>query len=229
MMYFTKGRRRQYERLMQEKPGFNRESAPNRYLPGLAGLSHLVKEYDDKRTAAGSVYLKALGKLATVIFPNPENLDEEGKPIYETADAYLSGNVREKLRVARQFAAYDAERYGENVKALEAVQPKDLDASEIDVRLGATWLPPEDIRQFLFELVDTPPMYQTYINVMYSEYTAAWNVKGKSDDRSNNIKANVTYGTSRVNAYKILEDTLNLRDVRVFDTVYEDGVEKRLR
>ncbi len=167
-------------------------------------------------------------ELRGVIFPNPVNLDEEGKPIYETADAYLSGNVREKLRVARQFAAYDAERYGENVKALEAVQPKDLDASEIDVRLGATWLPPEDIRQFLFELVDTPPMYQTYINVMYSEYTAAWNVKGKSDDRSNNIKANVTYGTNRVNAYKILEDTLNLRDVRVFDTVYEDGVEKRV-
>ncbi|MCC0565577.1 DEAD/DEAH box helicase family protein [Brevibacillus borstelensis] len=167
-------------------------------------------------------------ELRGVIFPNPENLDEEGKPIYETADAYLSGNVREKLRVARQFAAYDAERYGENVQALEAVQPKDLDASEIDVRLGATWLPPEDIRQFLFELVDTPPMYQTYINVMYSEYTAAWNVKGKSDDRSNNIKANVTYGTNRVNAYKILEDTLNLRDVRVFDTVYEDGVEKRV-
>lgn len=167
-------------------------------------------------------------ELRGVIFPNPENLDEEGKPIYETADAYLSGNVREKLRVARQFAAYDAERYGENVKALEAVQPKDLDAAEIDVRLGATWLPPEDIRQFLFELVDTPPMYQTYINVMYSEYTAAWNVKGKSDDRSNNIKANVTYGTNRVNAYKILEDTLNLRDVRVFDTVYEDGVEKRV-
>ncbi|WP_449288669.1 DEAD/DEAH box helicase family protein [Marinicrinis lubricantis] len=167
-------------------------------------------------------------ELRGVIFPNPEHLDEEGKPIYETADAYLSGNVREKLRVARQFAAYDAERYGENVKALEAVQPKDLDASEIDVRLGATWLPPEDIRQFLFELVDTPPMYQTYINVMYSEYTAAWNVKGKSDDRSSNIKANVTYGTNRVNAYKILEDTLNLRDVRVFDTVYEDGVEKRV-
>ncbi len=167
-------------------------------------------------------------ELRGVIFPNPEHLDEKGKPIYETADAYLSGNVREKLRVAKQFAAYDAERYGENVKTLEAVQPKDLDASEIDVRLGATWLPPEDIRQFLFELVDTPPMYQTYINVMYSEYTAAWNVKGKSDDRSNNIKANVTYGTNRVNAYKILEDTLNLRDVRVFDTVYEDGVEKRV-
>ncbi|AIQ62526.1 helicase [Paenibacillus stellifer] len=167
-------------------------------------------------------------ELRGVIFPNPENMDEEGQPIYETADAYLSGNVREKLRAAKQFAAYDAERYAENVRALEAVQPKDLDASEIDVRLGATWLPPEVIRAFIFELVDTPYMYQTSINVMYSGYTAAWNVKGKSDDRSNNIKANVTYGTNRINAYKILEDTLNLRDVRIFDTAVENGVEKRV-
>jgi N12 class adenine-specific DNA methylase/adenine-specific DNA methylase len=167
-------------------------------------------------------------ELRGVIFPNPENLDEEGQPIYETADAYLSGNVREKLRVAKQFAAFETERYSENVNALVSVQPKDLDASEIDVRLGATWLPPEDIRAFIFELVDTPYMYQSSINVMYSGYTATWNVKGKSDDRSNNIKANVTYGTNRINAYKILEDTLNLRDVRIFDTVVENGVEKRV-
>ncbi|MEB3103037.1 DEAD/DEAH box helicase family protein [Ferviditalea candida] len=184
-------------------------------LPYMAQLTGLTEE-------------QLMKELRGVIFPNPESRDETDQPIFETADAYLSGNVREKLRVAKQFAMYDADRYSENVKALGAVQPKDLDASEIDVRLGATWLPPEDIRQFLFELVDTPSMYQTYINVMYSEYTAAWNVKGKSDDRSNNIKANVTYGTNRVNAYKILEDTLNLRDVRVFDTVYEDGVEKRV-
>src|SRR5690606_17472577 len=148
--------------------------------------------------------------------------------VFETADAYLSGNVRDKLLIARRAAEVDAERYGENVKALEAVQPKDLDASEIDVRLGATWLPPEVIRAFIFELVDTPYMFQTSINVMYSGYTAAWNVKGKSDDRSNNIKANVTYGTNRINAYKILEDTLNLRDVRIFDTAVENGVEKRV-
>lgn len=167
-------------------------------------------------------------ELRGVIFPNPERLDKEGQPTYETADAYLSGNVRDKLRVAQQFAAFDAERYSENVKALVSVQPKDLDASEIDLRLGATWLPPEVIRSFMFELVDTPYMYQSSIDVMYSSYTAAWNVKGKSDDRSNNIKANLTYGTNRINAYKILEDTLNLRDVRIFDTVYEDGVEKRV-
>ncbi|WP_255678601.1 helicase-related protein [Cohnella silvisoli] len=167
-------------------------------------------------------------ELRGVIFPNPERLDEEGQPTYETADAYLSGNVRDRLRVAKQFAAFDAERYSENIKALVSVQPKDLDASEIDLRLGATWLPPEVIRSFLFELVDTPYMYQSSIDVMYSSYTAAWNVRGKSDDRSNNIKANLTYGTNRINAYKILEDTLNLRDVRIFDTVYEDGMEKRV-
>ncbi len=167
-------------------------------------------------------------ELRGVIFPNPETVDGEGQPLYETADAYLSGNVRDKLRVAKQFAANDAERYSDNVRALESVQPKDLDASEIDVRLGATWLPPEVIRAFLFELVDTPSMYQSGINVMYSSYTAAWNVKGKSDDRSNNIKANVTYGTNRISAYKILEDTLNLRDVRIFDTAIENGVEKRV-
>jgi N12 class adenine-specific DNA methylase/adenine-specific DNA methylase len=184
-------------------------------LPYMAELTGLAQEL-------------LVQELRGVIFPNPENLDEEGQPIYETADAYLSGNVREKLRTAKQFAAFDAERYAENVKALEAVQPMDLDASEIDVRLGATWLPPEVIRAFIFELVDTPYMYQTSINVMYSGYTAAWNVKGKSDDRSNNIKANVTYGTNRINAYKILEDTLNLRDVRIFDTAVENGVEKRV-
>nr|WP_309248957.1 helicase-related protein [Paenibacillus sp. MZ04-78.2] len=183
-------------------------------LPYMAELTGLAQE-------------QLVTELRGVIFPNPENLDEEGQPVYETADAYLSGNVRDKLRVAKQFAAYEAKRYSENVNALESVQPKDLDASEIDVRLGATWLPPEVIREFIFELVDTPYMYQSYINVMYSGYTAAWNVKGKSDDRSNNIKANVTYGTNRINAYKILEDTLNLRDVRIFDTAIENGVEKR--
>lgn len=167
-------------------------------------------------------------ELQGIIFANPERTDTEGNPVYEMADAYLSGHVRDKLRVAKQFAAYDEARYGENVKALEAVQPKDLEASEIDVRLGATWLPSEDIRAFMFELLDTPYMFQQSIMVLYSEYTAAWNVRGKNDDRSNNIKANMTYGTSRINAYKIIEDTLNLRDVRIFDTVVEDGVEKRV-
>lgn len=167
-------------------------------------------------------------KLQGIIFANPERTDVEGNPIYETADAYLSGHVRDKLRIAKQFATYDEARYGENVRALEVVQPKDLDASEIDVRLGATWLPAEDIRSFMFELLDTPYMFQQSIQVLFSEYTAAWNLRGKNEDHSNNIKANMTYGTSRMSAYKIMEDTLNLRDVRIFDTVVEDGVEKRV-
>ncbi len=171
---------------------------------------------------------KLVQDLRGVIFPNPEQMDENGEPLYETADAYLSGPVRDKLLIAKQLASYDAERYAENVKALEAVQPPDLTASEIDVRLGATWLPPDVIRDFMFELLDTPPMFRPSIQVLYSDYTAAWNVRGKSDDRSNNIKANVTYGTDRINGYKILEDTLNLRDVRIFDTVTENGVEKRV-
>nr|WP_249866474.1 SNF2-related protein [Paenibacillus konkukensis] len=171
---------------------------------------------------------KLIQDLRGIIFPNPEQMDEDGEPVYETADAYLSGHVRDKLQSAKVFAAHDPERYAENVKALEAVQPPDLTASEIDVRLGATWLPAEVVRDFMFELLDTPPMFRPSIQVLYSDYTAAWNVRGKSDDRSNNIKANVTYGTERINAYKIIEDTLNLRDVRIFDTVIENGVEKRV-
>ena len=151
---------------------------------------------------------------------------------YVTADAYLSGNVREKLKqvqgLAKILPPEQAEKIAVNIKALEAVQPQDLSASEIDVRLGATWLPPDVVKDFIFELLETPHMYQRYIDVFYSGYTANWNVKGKNDDRSDNIKANVTYGTKRINAYKIIEDTLNLRDVRIFDTVYEDNVEKRV-
>lgn len=167
-------------------------------------------------------------ELEGVIFRNPEKTGSEDNPHYETADAYLSGNVREKLKTARQSAEMHPDIYGVNVTALEAVQPKDLDASEIDVRLGATWLPPDVVKDFIFELLETPYMYRRYIDVFYSTYTANWNVKGKNDDRSDNIKANVTYGTKRINAYKIIEETLNLRDVRIFDTVYEDGNEKRV-
>ncbi|RNC62897.1 MAG: hypothetical protein AWM53_01823 [Candidatus Dichloromethanomonas elyunquensis] len=151
---------------------------------------------------------------------------------YVTADEYLSGNVREKLKQVQALVKILPPEQGEkltaNITALEAVQPKDLDASEIDVRLGATWLPPEVVKDFIFELLETPYMYRRYIDVFYSFYTANWNVKGKSDDRSDNIKANVTYGTKCINAYKIIEESLNLRDVRIFDNVYEDGVEKRV-
>lgn len=166
--------------------------------------------------------------LEGVVFRNPTHFNNDNIIQYETADAYLSGNVREKLQTVLQFADMHPGLYGINVTALEAVQPKDLDASEIDVRLGATWLPPDVVKDFMLELLETPYMYRRYIDVFYSTYTANWNVKGKNDDRSDNIKANVTYGTKRINAYKIIEDTLNLRDVRIFDTVYEDGNEKRI-
>jgi len=166
--------------------------------------------------------------LEGVIFRNPDHFEDDGVIQYETADAYLSGNVREKLKTARQFAEMHPDIYNVNVTALEKVQPKDLSASEIDVRLGATWLPPNVVKDFMFELLETPYMYRRYIDVLYSSYTANWNIKGKNDDRSDNIKANVTYGTRRINAYKIIEETLNLKDVRIFDTVYEDNVEKRV-
>jgi N12 class adenine-specific DNA methylase len=165
--------------------------------------------------------------LEGIIFRNPITTND-GVIRYETADEYLSGNVRDKLSLARQFAEMQPELYSANVKALEAAQPKDLTASEIDVRLGSTWLPADVVNDFLFELLETPLMYRKNIEVRYSELTAEWNIKGKREDRSDNIKAKVTFGTDRINAYKIIEDTLNLRDVRIFDTVYEDGKEVRV-
>ena len=160
--------------------------------------------------------------LKGVIFLNPMHTsDEDGRPKYLPADEYLSGNVREKLEWARRSAELYPEDYSENVRALEAVQPVDLTASEISVRLGATWLPPEIVEQFMFELFTTPRYCQWNIHVHYAQYTGEWNVEGKSYDRSN-VKAHNTYGTGRVNGYKIMEETLNLRDVRIFDYI-EDG------
>ena len=160
--------------------------------------------------------------LKGVIFLNPMHTsDEDGRPKYLPADEYLSGNVREKLEWARRSAELYPEDYSENVRALEAVQPVHLTASEISVRLGATWLPPEIAEQFMFELFGTPRYCQWNIHVHYAQYTGEWNVEGKSYDRSN-VKAHNTYGTGRVNGYKIMEETLNLRDVRIFDYI-EDG------
>ena len=166
--------------------------------------------------------------LEGVVFQNPEKPGEDGRPRYETADEYLSGNVREKLRAARQFAQMRPDLYRANVAALEAVQPKDLDASEIEVRLGATWVPTDVVKEFIFETLETPNIYRRNIDVFYSTYTANWNVRGKNDDRSDNVKSNVTYGTTRVNAYRIIEDTLNLRDVRIYDKMTVDGKETRV-
>lgn len=160
-------------------------------------------------------------ELAGVIFLNPMSKR------YETADEYLSGNVREKLRIAKGFAENDSV-YAPNVTALESVQPKDLTAGEIDVRLGATWLPPDDVEQFVMELLQPGYYARNRIKVHYSPYTAAWNIEGKSADYDN-VAANVTYGTERINAYKIIEETLNLKDVRIFDKkVDADGKETRV-
>ena len=145
---------------------------------------------------------------------------------YLMADEYLSGNVREKLITAKKSAEVYPEDYKINVEALEKVQPKDLTASEISVRLGATWIPPEIFEKFMFEFLDTPRYAQWNIKVHYSQYTGEWNIEGKSYDRSN-VKAYSTYGTSRINAYKIIEETLNLKDVRIFDYIEdEDGKKK---
>lgn len=146
---------------------------------------------------------------------------------YLTVDEYLSGNVREKLKIAKRFAENNPE-YDVNVKALEQVKIKDLSASEISVRLGATWIPPSDIEEFMFELLETSKYKRDYIKVHYSDYTSEWNISGKSED-TGNIKAINTYGTTRANAYKIIENTLNLKDVRIFDTVIDiNGKEQRV-
>ena len=165
--------------------------------------------------------------LKGVIFLNP--LYEYGnsyEPKYLMADEYLSGNVREKLATAKRSAALYPEDYTVNVQALEKVQPKDLTASEISVRLGATWIPPEISQQFMFEFLDTPRYAQWNIKVHYSQFTGEWNIEGKSYDRSN-VKAYSTYGTSRINAYKIIEETLNLKDVRIFDYIEDDEGKKK--
>ena len=165
--------------------------------------------------------------LKGVIFLNP--LYEYGnsyEPKYLMADEYLSGNVREKLATAKRSATLYPEDYTVNVQALEKVQPKDLTASEISVRLGATWIPPEIFQQFMFEFLDTPRYAQWNIKVHYSQFTGEWNIEGKSYDRSN-VKAYSTYGTSRINAYKIIEETLNLKDVRIFDYIEDEEGKKK--
>ena len=168
-------------------------------LPYMAGLTGKTEE-------------KVAEELTGVIFRDPVN----GQ--WETADEYLSGNVREKLKTARIFAENHPE-YTSNVHALAQVQPVDLDASEIEVRIGATWIAPEIYRDFMEELFDTPGyLVGRVIDIRYSEASGAWNISGKNADSDRNVLTTATYGTSRINAYKILEETLNLKDVRIYDT-----------
>ena len=179
------------------------------------------------RELTGKSEEELFADLKGVIFLNPlygyGNVSEQK---YLMADEYLSGNVREKLITAKKSAEVYPDDYKINVEALEKVQPKDLTASEIAVRLGATWLPPEIIQQFMFEFLGTPYYARWNIKVHFSQYSGEWNIEGKSYDRSN-VKAYSTYGTSRINGYKIIEETLNLKDVRIFDYVEdEDGKRK---
>ena len=162
-------------------------------------------------------------ELTGVIFKNP--LTDKWEP----SDGYLSGNVREKLNIAKQFAENHPE-YMVNVQALERVQPKDLDASEIEARLGATWISPDYITEFMAETFHTPRQHINYerIKVQYAEVTGQWNVKGKNVDSSNNPLSTATYGTQRANAYRLLEDALNLRDTKIYDTIHDADGEHRV-
>ena len=179
------------------------------------------------RELTGKSEEELFADLKGVIFLNPlygyGNVSEQK---YLMADEYLSGNVREKLITAKKSAEVYPDDYKINVEALEKVQPKDLTASEIAVRLGATWLPPEIIQQFMFEFLDTPRYAQWNIKVHFSQFTGEWNIEGKSYDRSN-VKAYSTYGTSRINGYKIIEETLNLKDVRIFDYIEDEEGKKK--
>ena len=168
-------------------------------------------------------------ELSGVIFKDPAADADDPEAGWQTADEYLSGNVRDKLRMA-QLAAESHPEFKVNVDALTKAQPKDLEASEIDVRLGATWLAPSIVQQFMMETFQPPYRirYNNAITVRYSPYTSEWRISNKSATGFGDIMATETYGTRRANAYKILEDTLNLRDSRVYDTIVEDGKEKRV-
>ena len=169
-----------------------------------------------------------IADLKGVIYKDPEQAGDDPLAGWQTADEYLSGNVRRKLIIARRAAEQDP-AYQSNVEALIQAQPKDLDASEIEVRLGATWIAPRYIQQFMYEVLNTPERLRDAIRVLYSKHTGEWQVTQKFAVSHDNIAAYTTYGTNRANAYHILEDSLNLRDVRIYDTVQDpDGKERRV-
>ena len=174
-------------------------------------------------------YERIITELSGVIFKDPAVDADDPEAGWQTADEYLSGNVRDKLRMA-QLVAESHPEFKVNVDALTKAQPKDLEASEIDVRLGATWLAPSIVQQFMMETFQPPYRirYNNAITVRYSPYTSEWRISNKSATGFGDIMATETYGTRRANAYKILEDTLNLRDSRVYDTIEENGKEKRV-
>ena len=202
------------------------DTASEALAVSIAEKARVDMEYMEQLTGKTSDELAS--ELQGVIFRLPGAVPEGERPTYVTADEYLSGNVRRKLRQAQRAAQQDP-AFAINVEALTAAQPKDLDASEIEVRLGATWIDKEYIQQFMYETFNTPYYLQRAIQVNYASYTAEWQVTGKSSVSEKDVAAYTTYGTSRANAYKILEDSLNLRDVRIYDTVEDaDGKERRV-
>ena len=203
--------------IRQQEPVTSCDTAADALAVSLSEKAKVDLQYMGKLT--GKTEEQLTEDLAGIIFFNPSSEQ------YETADEYLSGDVRWKLRLLKEI---DNPKYAANMEALEKVQPNDLTASEIDVRLGATWIPPEDIQRFVIELLKPAYYASSKIKVHYSRLTAQWSVSGKTSDYGN-VTANVTYGTKRINAYKIIEETLNLKDVRIFDTVYdESSSEKRI-
>ena len=203
--------------IRQQEPVTSCDTAADALAVSLSEKAKVDLQYMGK--LAGKTEEQLTEDLAGIIFFNPSSEQ------YETADEYLSGDVRWKLRLLKEI---DNPKYAANMEALEKVQPNNLTASEIDVRLGATWIPPEDIQHFVIELLKPAYYASSKIKVHYSRLTAQWNISGKTSDYGN-VTANVTYGTKRINAYKIIEETLNLKDVRIFDTVYDESSgEKRI-
>ena len=200
------------------------DSASEALALSIAEKARVDMEYMEQLTGKTSDELAA--ELQGVIYRLPESAGDE--PCYVTADEYLSGNIRSKLASARLAAEKD-EAFQINVSALEKAMPRDLDASEIEVRLGATWIPPRYIQQFMLELLQPPIQARYRLRVAYSSATAEWQIENKSSVPAHNVAAYTTYGTGRASAYRILEDSLNLRDVRIYDTVQDaDGKEKRV-
>ena len=210
--------------IMPHKPVTQVDTASEALTVSIGEKAIIDMEYMKRLT--GKEEDEIFNDLKGVIFLNPlYNGNDDNQVKYFMADEYLSGNVREKLAIAKKFAEADSS-FNINIEALGKVQPEDLTASEISVRLGSTWLPIDVVQQFVHEFLNTPAYVKSSIVVHYSQYTGEWSIDGKSYDRSN-VKAYNTYGSSRINAYKIIEETLNLKDVRIFDYVEDiDGSRK---
>ena len=211
------------QRTIRKKKEFNNVATANEAL--MVSLSEKAKvdiNYMSELTGISNEKIKE--DLDGIIFKVPSVLNEEQEE-YVTADEYLSGNIREKLEVAKMSAAIDP-KYQKNVEALEKAMPKELTASEIEVRLGTTWIPVEIYQQFLYELLDTPSWVRNYTKLSYSSYNANWNISAKNMDKES-VKADKTYGTSRANAYRLMEDCLNLKQTKIFDYEYDDDGNKQ--